>query len=34
VKKRLDIEKFRGLLRKKFGKDNEYFAHYFKKEKK
>ena len=32
VKNRLDIGKFKNILRKKFGKDNEYFAHYFKKE--
>ena len=29
VKNRLDIGSFKTVMRKKFGKDNEYFAHYF-----
>ena len=29
VKNRLDIGSFKTMIRKKFGKDNEYFAHYF-----
>lgn len=34
VKNRLEIGKFKTVLRKKYGKDNEYFAHYFKKKEK
>jgi hypothetical protein len=29
VKERLDIGQFKTALRKKYGKDNENFAHYF-----
>jgi hypothetical protein len=31
VKNRLDIGEFKTTLRKKYGKENEYFAHYLKK---
>jgi hypothetical protein len=31
VKNRLEIRKFKTVLRKKYGKDNKYFAHYYKK---
>ena len=34
VQDRLDIGRFKTVLRKKFGKDNEYFTHYFKKKEK
>ena len=30
VRNRLDIGKFKHIIRKKYGKDNEIFAHYFK----
>jgi hypothetical protein len=30
VKDRLDIGKFKSIIREKFGKENEIFAHYFK----
>jgi len=30
VRNRLDIGKFKTIIRKKYGKNNEMFAHYFK----
>jgi len=30
VKNRLDIGKFKSIIREKYGKDNEIFTHYFK----
>lgn len=34
VKNRLDIGKFKTIIRKRFGKNNEYFAHYYKEKEK